>query len=76
MTFNHVLCRFEPGRLYMAFKFSDFSSKQEVKDALAQARRYAKNARDVYGKESQEAVDALKNCNDLQFILDRWDIFT
>jgi hypothetical protein len=50
-----------------------YYSKSQVKEALQDARRALKNARSTYGKESQEAKDALKECNNLQAVLDRWD---
>jgi hypothetical protein len=52
-----------------------YSSKQEVKDALQDARRNLKQARSQYGKNSQEAADALKECNNIQYVLDRWDAY-
>lgn len=52
-----------------------YYSKQEVKDALQDARRNLKQARAQYGKNSQEAKDALKECNNIQYVLDRWDAY-
>ena len=52
-----------------------YYSKQEVKDALQNARRNLKQARAQYGKNSQEAKDALKECNNIQYVLDRWDAY-
>ena len=50
-----------------------WSSKSEVKEALQAARRNLKQARSTHGKESDEAKAYLKECNDLQAVLDRWD---
>jgi hypothetical protein len=48
-----------------------YSSRKEVKEALQDARKTLKEARKVYGKESDEAKEALKECMNLQYILDR-----
>lgn len=52
-----------------------YASKQEVKDALQDARRNLKQVRSQYGKESQEAKDALRECNNIQYVLDLWDAY-
>ena len=50
-----------------------WTSKQEVKQALQFARQVLKNARQIHGKNSPEAAEALKKCNEIQTVLDRWD---
>lgn len=50
-----------------------WTSKSQVKEALQFARQALKNARRIHGKESPEAAEALKKCNEIQTVLDRWD---
>lgn len=59
-------CRFEPGLLYVP----TFSSLQEAKYALQTARINLKNAGVKYGKHSEKAEHYLKECVDIQYVID------
>lgn len=48
-----------------------YASFEEAKEALRQARIDLKNIRKQYGKDSQEAKNALAACVAIQTVLDR-----
>lgn len=50
-----------------------WTSRAQIKEALQHARREAKQARDQHGPGSAQVQAALKKCNNIQAVLDKWD---
>lgn len=50
-----------------------WTSRAQIKKALQDARREAKQARNQHGPGSTQAKSALKKCNNIQAVLDKWD---
>lgn len=51
----------------------EWKTKRQVETALTKARKTALAARAKHGGDSKEFKDAIKECNSIQQVLDRWD---
>lgn len=51
----------------------EWSSKAQVQAALTEARKHGKEMRAEYGPDSKLFKNAIKECNAIQQVLDRWD---
>ncbi len=50
-----------------------YKSKKDVENKLRQAREKLKAAREAKPVDPEKVAEALKTCNEIQHVLDRWD---